>query len=164
MLLEIQNHCTVTQTVITEFFFTNRHPIVSHISHGSETISDCINVANSCTTNYCDHRYKILIEPECMVLVVRLEIRDHCVLFQNVWFCCSKGRHLKYLLKLILMGLRGTVLDVGDVNNDGNKNIDNDDTNTTIAPGITFCYAIKLYIYQLIHHHRISLKKEMLLQ
>lgn len=153
----------VSPAAVTDFFFfTNRHPIVSHISQGSETISDCINVANSCTTNYCDHRYKILIEPEFMVLAVRLGIRDNCVLFQNVWFCCSKGSHLKYLLKL--MGLWGTVLDVGDVNNDGNNNIDNDDTNTTIAPGITFSYAIKLYIYQLIHHYRISLKKKMLLQ
>lgn len=57
------------------------------------------------------------------------------------------------------MDLRGTMLDVDD----GNNNNDNDDTNTTMASGITFCYAIKLYIYQLIHHYRISLKKKKLL-
>lgn len=75
-----------------------------------------------------------------------------------------EGSHLKYLLKLILNGLRGTMLDVDDGNNDVNNNNDDDDTNATIAPGITFCCATKLYIYQLIHHYRISLKKKMLLQ
>lgn len=56
------------------------------------------------------------------------------------------------------------MLDVDDGNYDANNNNDDDDTNATIAPGITFCYATKLYIYQLIHHYRISLKKKMLLQ
>lgn len=65
--------------------------MVAHISHGSEEISDRTNVANNSTNNYCDHRYKILIEPGFMVLAVRLEIRDNCVLFQNLWFCCSKA-------------------------------------------------------------------------
>lgn len=71
-----------------------------------------------------------------MFLAVRLEIINICISFQNLWFCCLKSSHLNYPLKLILMGLRGTMLDNNYYgNNDGNNNTDDDDDDKIMHHG-----------------------------